>query len=72
MSINSFLREYKAVKEKYFQDQQLDFITYAMQPKNLDDMVRAEFEKKLIIPDPGLVNPTTKIDHLSKKLQDRL
>ena len=66
------MQECKAVKEKYFQDQQLDLITYAMQPKNLDDMVSAEFEKKSIILDPGLVNPTKKIDHLSKKLQDRL
>ena len=46
MSINSFLQECKAVKEKYFQDQQVDFITYAMQPTNLDDMVHAEFEEE--------------------------
>ena len=42
-----------------------------MQPKKLDDMVSANFEKKSIIPDPWLVNPTSKVDHLSKSLQDR-
>ena len=35
-------------------------------------MVSAEFEKKSIIPECGSVNPTTKIDHLSKPLQRRL
>ena len=52
--------ECKAVKEKYFQYQQLDFINCVIQPKNLDDTVSAHFEKKSIIPDPGLVNPTVK------------
>ena len=46
MSINSFLQECKAAKEKYFEDQEVDLITYSVQPKNLDDMVSAEFENK--------------------------
>ena len=46
MSINSFLQECKAAKEKYFGNQEVDLITYSVQPTNLDDIVSAEFEKK--------------------------
>ena len=35
-------------------------------------MVSQDFERKSIIPEAGLVNPTTKIDHLSPALQNRM
>ena len=69
-NINSFLQSCKTAKENYFNQKEID--SYSVQPTNLDDMVRAEFEKKSIIPDQGEKNPTTKITHLSKPLQKRL
>ena len=68
LNINSFLQACKVAKEKYFNSQEVDLINYSVPPTNLDDIVNAEFEKKSIIPDPGLKNPKSKINHLSKPM----
>ena len=72
LNINSFLQACKIAKEKHFDNQEVDLMAYSVPPSSLDDMVSAEFEKKSIIPDPGLTNPKSKIIHLSIPMQDRL
>jgi hypothetical protein len=62
ISINSFLKDCKEAKYKYFSNQ--DVAAYSVQTTNLDDIVNAEFEKKSIIPDPDSKNPSSKISHL--------
>ena len=72
ISINSFLQQCKTAKTQYFQDQENTFSTLAVQPVSIDDMVSKEFESKSIIPDAGLQNPKTKLDHLPQNIQDRM
>ena len=43
-----------------------------MQPVSLEDMIEKNFEKKSIIPEAGLKNPTTNLSHLSSEIKQRL
>ena len=72
IQINSFLQECSLAKTNYFQAQEIHSSTFSVQPKTLDDIIQGDFEKKSIIPYCGLVNPTSKIDHLPKHLQSCL
>ena len=69
LQINSFLQECDLGKTKYFQNQQIQSSSFSVQPKTLDDIIQSDFEKKSIIPDCGLINPISKIDHLPPDLQ---
>ena len=51
---------------------QEDIHVYSMQPMSIDDMIQANFEKKSIIPEAGIKNPTSDISHLSPEIQERL
>ena len=72
LQINSFLQECDLAKTKYFQDQEIQSSSFSVQPKTLTEIIQSDFEKKSIIPDSGLINPVSKIDHLPPHLQSRL
>ena len=67
--IESFLQDCKISKYKSFEQ---DFNVYSMQPVSLENMIEQNFEKKSIIPDPGLKNPTSDLSHLSPEIRKRL
>ena len=68
--ITSFLQECKAAK--YLHSQVQDIEAYSLQPTSTSDMIQAEQERKSIIPDIGLKNPTSDLSHLSPPLQARM
>ena len=47
LNINSFLQACKVAKQKHFDNQEVDLIAYSVPPTNLDDIVSAEFKKKV-------------------------
>jgi hypothetical protein len=67
--ITSFLQECKISKYKNYQQ---DLKVYSMQPVSLENMIEQNFEKKSIIPEAGLKNPTTNLSHLSSEIKQRL
>ena len=67
--IESFLQECKISKYKSYQQ---DLNVYSMQPVSLENMIEQNFEKKSIIPDAGLKNPTSNLSHLSPEIKQRL
>ena len=67
--ITAFLQDCKISKYKYYQQ---DLGVYSMQPVSLEDMIEQNFEKKSIIPDAGLKNPTTNLSHLSPEIKQHL
>ena len=69
-NITSFLQECKAAK--YLHSQVQDIEAYSLQPTSTSDMIQAEQERKSIIPDIGLKNPTSDLSHLSPPLQARM
>ena len=66
--IESFLQDCKIAKYKSFEQ---DFHVYSMQPVSLENMIEQNFEKKSIILDPGLKNPTSNLSHLSPEIRKR-